>query len=93
MLPTAACQCAAGSNCNAFQAACDGPEDCPASQSCCGLLDATATFYTRLACQTSCLFANNQRQICHGNTDCRESGHICTTSTALPTNLMRCRPP
>jgi hypothetical protein len=80
-------------DCVATAVRCDGPEDCPSGQSCCGqpALDADdADGYASFACADRC--AVSQHQACHaGQTTC-PSGLVCTNSQYL-TNMQVCVDP
>jgi hypothetical protein len=83
------CACE-GFGCNALEAFCDGPEDCPEGQVCCGLF--TGTRYTRFECQSSCVAQDGQFEICHeGATQCSQAGTTCSRSQVLPSWYQRCR--
>ncbi len=80
-----ACQCSSG-GCALTDVQCDGPEDCPSGQMCCGLWNGQQ--YTVLQCQPDCDFASNELEICHDT--CSQPGFSCSGSPSLPEYLSRC---
>jgi hypothetical protein len=83
---------------------CDGPEDCPSGQVCCGTLDLAVGGYTDVSCQSSCGTAEAgafdgavmgtmlMLQLCHADSVC-PMGTTCGTSMFLPPFLYRCNTP
>jgi hypothetical protein len=88
--------------CTPVAATCDGPEDCPMGQTCCGTLDMTVGGYTKIACQPSpCAPADAGMaglgggtlmfELCRADTMCHDTmGYTCGTSMYLPPFLYRC---
>jgi len=72
---------------------CDGAEDCPSGQRCCGRLAGLA--YVEFGCFESCLGLPDAgamsfwRELCHAGDPC-ESGSSCLTSQYLLASLARC---
>jgi hypothetical protein len=90
--------CDPTNNCTSVNALpCDGAEDCPKGQFCCGLRESQST-YTGFGCFASCLTAPGATatagwvQICHAGEACEDksAGVACTTSQLLPPTLARC---
>jgi hypothetical protein len=72
--PTITQSCTAPSACDDLIAVCDGPEDCPSDQICCG--DQTgATCKPASAC-----VGFTASQLCHSDPDCAD-GKVCRPST------------
>ncbi len=64
---------------------CDGPEDCPSGQVCCGqLVQVTSQryLYNYVKCATSCNYQQGQREFCHDNSQC-SNGRNCHPSSLL----------
>jgi len=76
--------CAAPGNCiGGFEATCDGPEDCDASEVCCGQW--TGTYWSGMSCQTSCDYAIGGRIMCDDDdANCPQTQPSCGESSALP---------
>lgn len=78
-------------------AECDGQEDCPSGQTCCGLLDPNGGGYTAVKCQDTCPEAQF-RVVCHEGDPCPQpavpgpdgSAPLCVRSTILPGYLGIC---
>lgn len=75
---------------------CDGPEDCPTGQRCCGKWQQV---YTEFGCFTSCDAKNGDAdpmtaglwlELCHPGDTCEVSGYMCATSMYLPGSFSRC---
>ena len=77
---------------------CDGAEDCPAGQRCCGKWD---NEYMEFGCFASCLAQQGDAQpgpgggplwleLCHAGDTCEDSTTECLTSDYLPSSLSRC---
>jgi hypothetical protein len=90
--------CDATNDCTSLNALpCDGAEDCPKGQLCCGRRESQST-YTGFGCFPSCLTAPDPGptavwlQICHAGEVCEDktAGVACTTSQLLPSTLARC---
>lgn len=84
-----ACPADAGSGCQSTVQTCDGPEDCPSGQICCGTRTGTSQltyFYTSITCATTCN-GTNEFEFCHMNTD---GGYQCAnnTTTCQPSTLV-----
>lgn len=76
---------------------CDGNEDCPGSQVCCGYTGQAAV-YERSTCKDTCdaetfpdAGAGFVSEFCHPDDTCPVEGHSCLQSTFLPDFLYRCR--
>jgi hypothetical protein len=75
---------------------CDGPEDCPSGQRCCGTYGGAG--YSRIECLASCAATGDGGpggtvlEICHPGATCEDSTYTCQTSDigALPDFLFRC---
>lgn len=81
------CSCT-GPSCRITVASCDGPEDCPSGQVCCGTFSAGA--YSSIACKASCK-ASSERELCHpGENACSRPSQTCSPSPSLPEGYYRC---
>jgi hypothetical protein len=80
---------------------CDGPEDCPAGELCCGTLSGAGLQYTSMTCRATCADADGGIVLCHKDTDCpghdpagvgtdAGPGDICRRSFVLPEFLLIC---
>jgi hypothetical protein len=74
---------------------CDGPEDCPGAEACCGR--ASFGVYDAFGCFPTCAVATNAdrglwRELCHSPADCREPGSACVGEPNLPASVGRCAP-
>jgi hypothetical protein len=74
---------------------CDGSEDCPSGQQCCGRVDGTT--YTEIGCFDSCEGAAADAgmgtlylELCHAGDTCTNTAYSCGTSQYLPQYLLRC---
>jgi len=77
--PTAGPMCAL-----AVGAQCDGPEDCPVPQSCCGEFEPLRATYRSIGCRLSC-DAPTQFELCHVEQGgCKRSGQTCQRSVIIP---------
>jgi hypothetical protein len=90
----------AGSCTTAVGVTCDGPEDCPAGQRCCGKYQQQ---YVEFGCFDSCIAQQGDAQpalgggalwfdLCHPGDACEDSTAQCLTSAYLPKSLSRCLP-
>lgn len=78
---------------------CDGPEDCPTGQHCCGEYNGSGA-YDRFSCMASCTADAGAGlgggpllfELCHGGDTCEDSTAMCLTSPYLPMSLSRCLP-
>jgi hypothetical protein len=84
----------AASTCTkAIDVTCDGPEDCPAGQRCCGKWDQA---YQMFGCFDSCTAQQVDAgqalwfDLCHPGDACEDSTATCLTSTYLTSSLSRC---
>jgi len=75
---------------------CDGAEDCPTGQQCCGKFD--GDHFSTFGCYPSCTALEPDaspyggwRQLCHAGDVCENSSYTCRTSDYLPTFLTRCQ--
>ena len=78
------CDCNEG-GCTTLEATCDGPEDCPDGQVCCGSFSSASrgARYTLIECAAQCDSRGSQRVMCHeGETEC-EGGFVCANSQLL----------
>jgi len=80
---------------------CDGPEDCPSGQHCCGEYNMG---YDKFSCMPSCLAGAAGAggaagapgmgpilfELCHPGDTCEDSTAMCLTSPYLPGSLSRC---
>ncbi|MBM4362850.1 MAG: hypothetical protein FJ104_09240 [Deltaproteobacteria bacterium] len=72
---------------------CDGSEDCPSGQMCCGQWNDR---YVEFGCHDSCAALASDSgqatwfQLCHGGDTCEDTAAQCLTSQYLPTSLSRC---
>lgn len=78
-------------DCTVMEARCDGPEDCPDGQVCCGTLSGGAR-YERFECANSCDYAGTQRIACHQAEPECPAGNECANSQLL-TNVQVCIDP
>jgi hypothetical protein len=63
-------------------AECDGTEDCPKGEVCCGKLADLVPWYETISCQKSCPLPQSY-EICHAGTKCRD-GSQCRRSVIIP---------
>ena len=93
---TVACEYDPTNTCDVLAAVtCDGAEDCPSGEICCGRYDGAN--FVEFGCFSSCgdmpATGSNDaawRQICHAADTCENPMDTCTTSQALPPTLTRC---
>ncbi|MDH5674882.1 MAG: hypothetical protein OEZ06_22320 [Myxococcales bacterium] len=64
-------------------ARCDGDEDCPGAQVCCGTFNQASFTYDSIECADRCDTANRYR-LCHPGESCLVEGRLCTRSRVLP---------
>lgn len=79
---------------------CDGPEDCPTGQRCCGKF--VQPGYVQIGCFDSCAAQQGDAgftmggalwfELCHPNDTCEDTTATCGTSQYLPSSLSRCLP-
>jgi hypothetical protein len=93
-----------GATCSvSFGTTCDGIEDCPAGQRCCGRLDpgGQPIRYIEIGCMPSCAAPAGDSgpmgtpdlfEVCHPTDTCENSTATCLTSQYLPAGLNRCLP-
>jgi hypothetical protein len=90
-----ACNYAANDCTTLVPVVCDGPEDCPSGNSCCGLYSGGS--YSQFACMPSCADAGAPGdagglslwfEMCHAGQMCKTG--MCLTSMFLPSFLYRC---
>jgi hypothetical protein len=90
-----ACDYAANDCTELVPVVCDGPEDCPSNNQCCGLYSGGS--YTQFACMPSCADAGAPGdaggfalwfEMCHAGQMCKTG--MCLTSMYLPGFLYRC---
>ena len=75
-------------------ASCDGNEDCPSGQVCCGDIEMMSFRYTRIACQDSCPRDQMHYRLCHPGETCTEPSDVCRHSQILPYDFLAvCAPP
>lgn len=79
---------AEGDYCSFLVAAeCDGNEDCPTGQTCCGMRDGGALRYNSIKCQEKCDSAAGGTQLCHAGEPCpgeEDSGTPDADAASLP---------
>jgi len=63
-------------------AACDGSEDCPSGQLCCGTFDTEVFTYRSIECSPTCDGAD-QRLLCHPGDPCSDPTQVCRRSSIL----------
>jgi hypothetical protein len=85
------CSCTL-SGCTVMEARCDGPEDCPSGQVCCGTLSSNGMGYDRFVCAAQCMSTGNQRVACHEDMKTCPSNLVCANSQLL-TNVQVCIDP
>lgn len=83
----------------ALGTACDGAEDCPSGQHCCGRYQQR---YTEIGCFASCTALQGDAgpmmgaplwfELCHAGDTCEDTTATCLTSSFLPGSLSRCLP-
>lgn len=87
---------------------CDGKEDCPAGQLCCGSvmvgmgMGTSGTHYTKFGCYDSCTALGGDAspmaggllyyEVCNPADTCEDTTATCGTSQFLPDSLSRCLP-
>lgn len=86
-----ACTCSL-QDCDTLEVLCDGPEDCPDGQVCCGTLSANGAGYDSFVCATTCDGQGQQRVACHEQEPQCSGGYICANSQLL-TNVQVCIDP
>jgi hypothetical protein len=87
----ASSECSCGlQGCSTLQAYCDGPEDCPDGQVCCGTLAGNS--YNEFRCAASCDSRGTQRIACHQQEPKCEGNLVCANSQLL-TNVQVCIDP
>ena len=87
----ASAMCACGKQgCTVMEARCDGPEDCPTGQVCCGTLAGNS--YHQFVCAASCMASGQQRVACH-ETDPKCPGNFICANSQLLTNVQVCIDP
>ena len=74
-----------GTNCQGTDVFCDGPEDCPGTQVCCGQIG-TGTSYANLMCRNAsqCTFQDQRIVVCGGDPSVCPNGTNCQASQFLP---------
>ncbi|MCC6214092.1 MAG: hypothetical protein IT376_04445 [Polyangiaceae bacterium] len=86
------CTCS-GFGCTFLEVTCDGPEDCPGSQVCCGTFvqgpGPGGSRYTSVVCAATC-DGGNERRLCHSDNDCSGQYSDCDPSAILPSPFQRC---
>ncbi len=85
------CSCS-GLFCSTTVVDCDGPEDCPSGQLCCGNMGLTDSVFTRLSCAKNCSsgITNTETEICHPDGPPCTNGNTCSPDAALPTGYTDC---
>lgn len=86
----AACACELA-DCQVMEVHCDGPEDCPSGQVCCGTLSGGAA-YQDFSCAAQCQATGNQRVACHQDEPECPASLVCANSQLL-TNIQVCIDP
>jgi hypothetical protein len=72
---------------------CDGPEDCPGTQVCCGHFEGSG--YTEFACRDACGEGDGGQtdlwlELCHPGQTCADTTMQCLSSQYLPSFMYRC---
>jgi hypothetical protein len=88
---SATCDCDI-SGCEVMEVHCDGPEDCPSGQVCCGTLAGSGAAYQDFSCAAQCQATGNQRVACHQDDPVCPSSLQCANSQLL-TNIQVCIDP
>jgi hypothetical protein len=86
------CACSTAAGCTVMEAFCDGPEDCPDGQVCCGTLAQNGAGYESFACTAQCSSQQTQREACHAEETQCPGGYVCANSQLL-TNVQVCIDP
>ena len=73
-----------------IDARCDGDEDCPDAQVCCGTLSGAGFHYEALGCAETCDGASGGYRICHQNELCEDEALVCRRSSILPAYFAIC---
>jgi hypothetical protein len=76
ILPNTQCALAVG-------AECDGREDCPIGQTCCGHYEPVFFTYSSIECRSRC-DDSNDIEFCHPGQTCMRAGHVCRASLIIP---------
>jgi hypothetical protein len=93
-LPDQACQFQPDNDCTAIiDVVCDGPEDCPNGEMCCGHYGGS---YDRFICASTCdeaavTMPGVWSEICHPGQVCADPAYQCASIDYLPDFLYRCR--
>jgi hypothetical protein len=85
------CNCV-GIICTSIVVECDGPEDCPSGQLCCGEEGITDSVFTHLYCRNGCPGGTTvtRTEICHpGGVACK-NGNQCNSDNQLPNGYSDC---
>jgi hypothetical protein len=69
---------------------CDGSEDCPDGQICCGTINGGSLSYDSVRCQDRCELAEGGREMCHPGYVCPNPEQECIRSIILPAYLAVC---
>lgn len=72
---------------NALGVQCDGAEDCPSGQVCCGTFSQASFGYTSMVCAETC-DAESQRVLCHPGDTCDNPDYVCRASQLLPFSFL-----
>jgi hypothetical protein len=94
--PMKTCNYAANDCTQVTPLTCDGPEDCPSGNHCCG--EYTGGGYAQIECLPSCADAGAGGdgggglwlELCHAGQTCETASDMCLTSMYLPSFLYRC---
>ena len=76
-----------------IDAQCDGDEDCPDGQVCCGTLSGAGFHYEALGCSETCDGASGGYRICHQGELCDDQAFVCRRSSILPAYFAICAAP
>lgn len=66
---------------------CDGAEDCPGEQVCCGTYSQASFGYLSMVCADTC-GEMNQRELCHPGDTCADPEFVCRASQLLPFSFL-----
>ncbi len=80
--------------CNTLDLHCDGPEDCPSGQICCGDTGFFGGGYDVVECRDNCLqtgIGGPQREVCHPGGQACKHGGSCQPDPGLPAGYFSCQ--
>jgi hypothetical protein len=82
--------CTAPGACTGIIAGCDGPEDCPTNEICCGDFNTTTSQYIAVSCQAQCDNTSAHPIMCNYPGGPCPPGLMCIQSNHLPAGFGRC---